>query len=182
MIRKSIFAALLIALGVYVLMAAPAPIGTFLFAFGLMSICFYEGHLYTGKCGYVKTKEDIVRLMGVLGINVIAGWFFGFVISRIDPRATEFALSRINNWTDITTHIVQAAFCGVVMFIAVDMKKRHNNVLGIVYGIPLFIFCGFQHSIANAIICGMAETFHWYVIMAAMANWVGALIARTLAE
>ena len=48
MIKKSIFAALLIAFGMFALVAAPTPIGTFLFAFGLMSICYCDGYLYTG--------------------------------------------------------------------------------------------------------------------------------------
>jgi hypothetical protein len=58
MIKKSIFAALLIAFGMFVLAAAPAPIGTFLFAFGLMSICYCDGYLYTGKCGYAIENES----------------------------------------------------------------------------------------------------------------------------
>lgn len=182
MIRKSVFAALLIALGVYVLMAAPAPIGTFLFAFGLMTICYYDGYLYTGKCGYARTNSETLRLMGILGINLIVGWFFGFMISQIDPRATEFAQSRINSWNNILQHIGQAICCGIIMFLAVDIRKKFNSVLGIIYGIPLFIFCGFQHSIANVIICGMGQTLHEYLLLAVLGNWAGALFVSLLTE
>lgn len=182
MIRKSIFAALLIAIGVYVLMAAPAPIGTFLFAFGLMTICYYNGYLYTGKCGYVRQNDEVVQLLGILVINLIAGWIFGFIISLIDPRAFDFAKIRIDGWTNLLAHTGQAVFCGIIMFLAVDIKKRHNSVLGIIYGIPLFIFCGFQHSIANVIVCGMGHTLHIALLLAIVGNWCGALLASLLTE
>ena len=68
------------------------------------------------------------------------------------------------------------------MFLAVDIKKRHNSVLGIIYGIPLFIFCGFQHSIANVIVCGMGHTLHIALSLAIVGNWCGALLASLLTE
>ena len=45
------------------------------------------------------------------------------------------------------------------MYICVNEYKENNSIIGILYGVPLFIFCGFQHSIANIIILGVARTF-----------------------
>ena len=65
------------------------------------------------------------------------------------------------------------------MFLAVDIKKKYNTPLGIIYGIPLFIFCGLQHSIANIIACGMAQSLNpihlLYVLLAALGNWIGSI-------
>lgn len=179
MIKKSIFAALLIALGMFVLVAAPAPIGTFLFAFGLMGICYCDGYLYTGKCGYAIENKSYLQTLQILLINLIAGWIFGFIISYIYPDAYAFAQGRIQSWTNLLKHFIQAMGCGVIMFLAVDIKKKNNTPLGIIYGIPLFIFCGLQHSIANIIACGMAQTIEpdylIYVLWAALGNWAGSI-------
>ena len=61
------------------------------------------------------------------------------------------------------------------MFTAVDIKKSNKSNLGIIYGIPLFIFAGFQHSIANAIMCGVGNSWSIAVLIAAAGNLIGAV-------
>ena len=130
MIKKSIFAALLIAFGMFVLVAAPTPIGTFLFAFGLMSICYCDGYLYTGKCGYAIENKSYIQTLQILLINLIAGWIFGFIISYIYPYAYVFGQQRIQTWINPLIHFIQAIGCGAIMFLAVDIKKKHNMMIG----------------------------------------------------
>ena len=60
------------------------------------------------------------------------------------------------------------------MYIAVYMYKK-GTPLGIIYGIPLFIFCGFQHCIANIITLGVARTMHWSIIICILGNFIGSL-------
>ena len=178
MIRKSIFAALLISLGMYVLAATPFPFGQILFAFGLMSICYCNGYLYTGKCGYVFEDKQYKQLACILIFNLIAGWIFGYIISYAYPDAYSFAQLKIRSWINPLAHILQAMGCGAVMFLAVDIKKKHNTALGILYGVPLFLCCGLQHSIANIIACGMAQTlspiYLFYILLAVIGNFIGA--------
>ena len=65
--------------------------------------------------------------------------------------------------------------CGVVMYIAVAMYRK-GTPLGILFGIPLFIFCGFQHCIANVITMGAARVmFDWSLLLAILGNFVGAV-------
>ena len=61
------------------------------------------------------------------------------------------------------------------MYIAVLLYKKGTS-LGIIYGIPLFIFCGFQHCIANVITLGVAANFSWSLILAVAGNFLGSLI------
>ena len=186
MIKKSIFAALLIAFSMFVLAAAPAPIGTFLFAFGLMGICYCDGYLYTGKCGYAIENKSYIQTLQILLINLIAGWIFGFIISYIYPYAYVFGQQRILTQTNPLIYFIQSIGCGVIMFLAVDIKKKYNTPLGIIYGIPLFIFCGLQHSIANIIACGMAQSLNpihlLYVLLAALGNWIGSIVTWYLTK
>ena len=60
------------------------------------------------------------------------------------------------------------------MYIAVLMY-REGTPLGIIFGIPLFIFCGFQHCIANVITLGVARSFHWSLLICIVGNFVGSL-------
>jgi len=61
------------------------------------------------------------------------------------------------------------------MYIAVLMYRK-GTPLGIIFGIPLFIFSGFQHCIANVITMGAAQTFDFSIILAIIGNFVGSLL------
>ena len=61
------------------------------------------------------------------------------------------------------------------MYIAVLMYRK-GTPLGIIFGIPLFIFCGFQHCIANIITMGAARAFHISIIICIIGNFVGSLL------
>ena len=63
---------------------------------------------------------------------------------------------------------------GVVMYLAVYMYKK-GTPLGIIFGIPLFIFCGYQHCIANIITLGVARTFDLSMFICIIGNLVGSL-------
>ena len=61
------------------------------------------------------------------------------------------------------------------MYIAVYMYKK-GTPLGIIFGIPLFIFCGFQHCIANIITLGVARTIHLSILICIVGNFIGSII------
>ena len=65
------------------------------------------------------------------------------------------------------------------MYVAV-LLYRKGTPLGIVFGIPLFIFCGFQHCIANVITLGVARTFDWSLLLAIAGNFLGSLLVSYL--
>lgn len=67
------------------------------------------------------------------------------------------------------------------MYIAVLMYKKKTS-LGIIFGIPLFIFCGFQHSIANVITMGIARTFHVSIFICVLGNFVGSILMWILSK
>ena len=64
LIKKSAAAALMIALGDYVLLKMGNPLGPILFALGLLGVCFLELNLFTGKCGFLfESKLKLQDLM-----------------------------------------------------------------------------------------------------------------------
>ena len=175
LINKSITAAFLISLGNYALLKLGNPIGPVIFALGLLGVCYMGQNLFTGKCGFLfQDKINFKDLMIILIINLIAGYLFGLVYSTIDSEVYSNAISKVSTWSFSLPFFIKSILCGTIMYIAVYMYKK-GTPLGIIYGIPLFIFCGFQHCIANIITLGIARTFHSSIILCILGNFIGSL-------
>ncbi|MBR2997731.1 MAG: formate/nitrite transporter family protein [Bacilli bacterium] len=175
LIRKSIAASLLISLGNYALLKLGNPIGPIIFAFGLLGVCYMGANLFTGKCGFLfSDKIPYMDLFIILIVNMVAGYLFGYLYSYCDSDVVLAATNKVASWNLEFPFFVKSILCGCIMYIAVYMYKKGTS-LGIIYGIPLFIFCGFQHCVANVITLGVARTFHWSLLLAILGNFVGSL-------
>lgn len=175
-IRKSIGAAVLIGLGNYALLKLGSPIGPIIFAFGLLGVCYLGQNLFTGKCGFfLEDKIPVKVLLTILAANLLAGYLVGVIFNIADPSLVPAAEAKIATWDITWGYFLKSILCGVIMYIAVAMYRK-GTPLGIIFGIPLFIFCGFQHCIANIITLGVAETFSWAILLAILGNFLGSLI------
>lgn len=172
--NKSIMAGIMIGIGGLAYKLSPNPIiGAFLFAFGLLIICYYQLNLFTGKIGYLfsYTNKDKIKLLPMFfenigGITIIAA----FVMF---PKAPKI------EYIQSTTPFISGLLCGVCVFIAVDLYKKNKNILGILIGIPLFIIAGFRHVIAEIfyqfLICDIAPI---YIFKVFIGNSIGAIITN----
>ena len=181
LIKKSIAASILIGLGNFALLKLGNPIGPIIFAFGLLGVCYLGLNLFTGKCGFLfEDKLKIRDLLIILAFNLIGGYLFGLLFRVADPSVIEPAVAKVATWEFSLAFFVKSFLCGVIMYLAVKMYKK-GTPLGIIFGIPLFIFCGFQHCIANVITLGVAADFSWSLILAILGNFVGAVFMSWLA-
>lgn len=175
LVRKSIGAAGLIALGDYALLKLGNPIGPVIFSLGLLGVCYMGQNLFTGKCGFLfADKIKFFDLMVILVVNLIAGYLIGVIFSTMDTGVVEAAVEKVASWEVSMAFFLKAVACGVIMYIAVYMYRK-GTPLGILFGVPLFIFCGFQHCIANVITMGVATTFDWSLVLAVVGNFVGSV-------
>lgn len=132
-------------------------------------------NLFTGKCGFLFSDKIPVRdLMVILVVNLLAGYLVGLMFSTMDGEVAAAAVSKVETWEFSLTFFLKAVMCGVIMYIAVLMYRK-GTPLGILFGVPLFIFCGFQHCIANVITMGAAVTFDWSLVLAVLGNFVGSV-------
>ena len=176
LVRKSAGAAILIALGDFALLKLGNPIGPIIFALGLLGVCYMKQNLFTGKCGFiVEDKIKIWDLLLILVINLAVGYLVGLVFSQIDADVFENAVLRVETYEVSMPFFIKSVFCGIIMYVAVKMYKE-GTALGIIFGVPLFIFCGFQHCIANVITLGVAQTFDLSLIICVIGNLVGSLL------
>lgn len=175
LINKSIGAALLISLGNYALLKMGMPIGPVIFTLGLLGVCYMKQNLFTGKCGFLfEDKIKPLELLIILIVNLVAGYLFGLIYSIADTEIFNNAVAKVATWEMSIAFFIKSVLCGVIMYIAVYMYRK-GTPLGIIFGIPLFIFSGFQHCIANIITLGVARTFDPSIIICIIGNFVGSL-------
>ena len=175
LINKSISASLLIGLGNYALLKLGNPIGPFIFALGLLGVCYMGLNLFTGKCGFlIQDKIKILDLLVILLVNLFAGYIFGLIFSVADIDVYNNAVNKVATWEVSVAFFIKSLLCGIIMYIAVYMYRK-KTPLGIIYGIPLFILCGFQHCIANIITMGVARTFDISILICILGNFLGSL-------
>lgn len=182
LINKSIAAALLIGLGNYALLKLGEPIGPIIFSLGLLGVCYMGLNLFTGKCGFLfQDKIKLTDLLIILVVNLIAGYLIGLMFSVCDTIVFDNAVKKVATWDISIAFFIKSILCGIIMYIAVYMYRK-GTPLGIIFGIPLFIFCGFQHCIANIITLGVARTFDLSIFICILGNFIGSLIMWYLAK
>ena len=175
---KSILAPILIGFGVIVNLTLGTPLGAILFAFGLLAVCLLRADLFTGKAGYIWRTQPI-DLIKILVVNLLVGYLFGMIVAVGFQELIPLAATKIASWSFSLPFFIKSVFCGMIMYIAVDIYTK-GNLMGIFFGIPLFILCGFQHCIANIIILGMAMTFDYSILLAIVGNLIGSIIVNLL--
>lgn len=185
-ILAGIAAGILISIGGSVFLACDIKyVGAIMFTVALLCICFKGYSLYTGKIGFIPEKHDkeafSVLLLGLLG-NAIATIVCGIAIRYAIPALGETALTicTAKLTQSFGSALIRGIFCGILMYLAVSIYRDKNNVLGIVFGIPVFILAGFEHSIADmfyfaasGIVSVQAFGFLWTVVLG---NTIGGML------
>lgn len=183
LIISSFLAGLCITIGSAAYCAFPVG-GILLFCAGLLTICYKQYSLFTGVIGYAKSAQDWVKAFIVLIGNMLGCLSTGFIISFASPQIATAAGEIVKNTTtDFWQILLRAVMCGVCMYYAVSIFKEHHNILGILFFVPIFIVCGWAHSIALMAYHGISRIlFGWQLPVVILGNTIGAKIAYELNE
>ena len=171
-------------------------LGSMLFSIGLILVCTLGLQLYTGKVGVVfddrsKLKENAINLPIMLVGNAIGAFTLGIICHFIFMNATDIA-NRIETISLAKTAskyvFVEGILCGALVYIAVYFFKNLQNwgmkIIGIITAVTLFVYCGFQHCIANMFYFGMAFNWNidmlWNLLIVILTNSLGALLIRCI--
>ena len=96
LIVKSILAGLLISLAGIVYLNCPEKIvGSLLFSLGLISVILLEANLFTGKIGYVNSKQSILDSLLILVFNLVAATIVGLIYRCGSDAATPIVESKL---------------------------------------------------------------------------------------
>ena len=125
-------------------------VGAVLFSFGLLTVLGYKLALYTGTAGFIK-KNEVGNLLLILLSNIF-GCFILALLTRLSPMdlqtpAQAILQGRLN--TGALRCGLLAIGCGFIMTTTVAFARK-GNVLPLLFGVPLFIVCGFPHCMADA--------------------------------
>ncbi len=141
--------------GTVYLAAEHQVVGAVLFSVALLTILFSGMYLFTGKIGLFAERvnlPDALRLpIGLVG-NWIGAVTCGLAVSYAKPSLVEAAKSLCQTKIALPPLrlLLLGAFCGVLMYAAVKPATlKTPSYLGVLFAIPTFILCGFEHSIAD---------------------------------
>ena len=199
-LRSAILAGIAISLGGMVYLKTNSDLtGAVMFSFGLLTVVHYGLHLYTGKAGFferlckhyvtgsgVPTSTSFVDLMlPILIGNAIGCLVMGMLCWESCPDIVTNAQALVGKRLDagLLVNFLMAIPCGFIMTTAVEFG-RNKQFLPLLFGVPLFIVCGFRHSIADAFYYCAAELWSlellwtWLIIVAG--NFVGCNMYRVV--
>ncbi|MBQ0020146.1 MAG: formate/nitrite transporter family protein [Bacteroidales bacterium] len=151
LIRSSIMSGISIGVAGFGYLATGKDIvGAILFAFGLATVVHYSLKLYTGTAGFIK-KDEVGSLFAILFFNLVGCLLVGLMV-RCSPMPLQETAQGIlegrlamGPWRGGVLSIG----CGFIMTTAVTFARK-QQYMPLIFGVPLFIVCGFPHCVADA--------------------------------
>lgn len=154
--RSSIFAGIAIGTAGFGFLAAGLQTaygslaGAVLFSFGLLTVVGYKLKLYTGTAGFISRTE--VGDLFLILLGNIAGCLCVSLLARVSPLEIQAAAQKVLQLRLDTGALrcgLLAIGCGFIMTTAVNFARK-GQYLPLLFGVPLFIVCGFPHCVADA--------------------------------
>ena len=158
--RSSILSGIAVGIAGWGYLACTNIIGAVLFSFGLLTVVHYKLKLYTGTAGFVALRYDdgksrwlkaIGELLFILAGN-ITGCLLVSLLTRLSPLELGDAAQKILEGRLAIGPLragLLAIGCGFIMTTVVTFA-REGKPLALLFGVPLFINCGFPHCLADA--------------------------------
>lgn len=179
---SAVMAGIAIAIGGVAFIKVGGIIGSVLFTFGLLTVVHYGLYLFTGKAGFISTKVSqlVLTLIG----NIVGCLIVGVLMNLSSIDISEGCIAIVNKRMEMgvwSQALPLSMFCGFIMTTAVEFG-RNGKYLPLLFGVPLFILCGFLHSIADAfyIACAlvndislMTSNLMLYYVVIVFGNYIG---------
>lgn len=148
--RSAILAGICIGIAGFGYLALGGIAGAVLFSFGLLSVVNYKLKLFTGTAGFFK-KEEGLQLLLILAGNIV-GCLLVSLLADISPLGIEESARKLLS-SRLSTGWWKcgclAIGCGFIMTTVVNFARK-GQWIPLLFGVPMFIVCGFPHCIADA--------------------------------
>lgn len=148
--RSAILAGICISIAGFGFLALGGVVGAVLFSFGLLAVVNYKLKLFTGTAGFIKKGECLQLLLILMG-NIVGCLLMSFLADisplHIDETAENLLAGRLaTGWWKCG---LLAIGCGFIMTTVVTFARK-GQWIPLLFGVPMFIVCGFPHCIADA--------------------------------
>ena len=158
--RSALLAGIAVGIAGWGYLAYKDIVGAVLFSFGLLTVVNYKLKLYTGTAGFVAVRTDdgksrwlkaIGELLFILFGNIM-GCMLVALFTRLSPlelgASAQAILAGRLALNPVSAGLL-AIGCGFIMTTVVTFA-REGKPLVLLFGVPLFINCGFPHCLADA--------------------------------
>ena len=189
---KAIVAGIFIGIGgtVYLLVESKV-IGAVLFSIGLFAICTLGYNLFTGKVCYAFDNKpsyliDLIliwigNLIGTISLSIILSF------TRIYPALNEKALGIVTTkfQDQPLSLLLLGVLCNILIYLAVEGYRNNPHELGkylsIIFGVSVFILCGFEHCVADMYYISIANAWTYAhaiecIVIVTIGNIIGGLL------
>ena len=168
-------------------------IGSFRFSRGLYTILTFEMKLFTGLVPSIPTmhvknlwKLPVCFICNAIGV-IASAWMLTFmpVFQEVSTAGSALISVKLNMDTWAMNAICSGILCGVLITIAVwalhhTLFKGLSTSMGVILPIMVFVFCGFDHSVANILYFYFLGEFSWrvvgYVLLSIVGNVIGGVL------
>ena len=174
-------------------------LGALFFTVGLFAVCTFGFNLFTGKVCYVLDNDaGYARMLPVIWTGNLVGAVCTALLeslTRMGPALAEkaAAASEAKLAQSPLSALILAIFCNIMIYIAVEGYKTIPHELGkylaILFGVIVFILCGFEHCVANMYYFTMGAAWRWkaagYLLLMTAGNALGGVaipLLRKLAK
>lgn len=185
LITKSILAGLLISLAGIVHLNCPDKIvGSLLFSLGLISVILLEANLFTGKIGYVNSKQSILDSLLILVFNLWAATIVGLIYRCGSDAAVSITKSKLSIFSEAWWLTgLKSVGCGAAIYLAVEGYKKSKSLIPVILGVMVFILAGWNHCIADCFYMAAGSSSVLaipYLLVVIVGNSIGSLLIRFL--
>ncbi len=160
--KRSLCAGLMIGCGAFAYTMTGGVVGAFLFAFGLFGVLYGNWALYTGYAGSFAWRDckDWGRLFyilagnwaGVMAMTLLVAVSSEATITQANDVVSKIVADRTSSeWWSV---LIRAIGTGFIMEIAVRYG-REKQWMTVLLGVPVFIFCGLPHCVADIFYYGV---------------------------
>lgn len=169
-------------------------IGALLFSVGLFAICTLSLNLFTGKVCYVLDNDaDYLLNLPIIWFGNIIGTYlvsllehFTRIYPAVHEKATNMCQAKLDD--NVISIFFLAVLCNILIYLAVEEYKNNQHeigkYLGIIFGIVVFIMCGFEHCVANMYYFSIADMWSLkallYVFVMTLGNAFGGVLIPIL--
>ena len=186
----AVLAGLSISIGCVAFLASGNKIvGALFFVIGLFMVCNFNFNLFTGKVCYTLDNKPIY--LGKLAI-IWVGNFAGAALAALAVGATRLENLMATAQTIVETKMndsllslfLLGIMCNILIYLAVHGYKTFDNplakTLALVFGVSVFVLCGFEHCVADMFYFAFAGAWNWSMVgrlcMITLGNIVGGLL------
>ena len=187
----AILAGMSISIGGAVFLASDSKVvGAIFFTVGLFAVCTFGFNLFTGKVCYVFERDVSYAVdLPIIWLGNLCGAWGTAALLRLTragaamaEKAAGMAQTKLDD--SLLSVFILAIFCNILIFIAVDGYNKNPHELGkylsLLFGVVVFILCGFEHCVANMFYFSMAGAWSGQTLLTLLVMTAGNAVGGVL--